>query len=415
MSKNLGRKILVITFQNEPGDKMPTLLKVNQLASWKIKCRLPINFTKLVGVIGPLGDDISDSDLNEALALAGFGTATAERILKGKNKVRTSMFKVTFNSGTLPTFLILGYQRFQVNPYIAEPWQCFKCQGFGHSAISCKKAPRCVACGGAHNVKDCTNQGNPHCCNCGGQHTANYGGCPYMKEAKVVEKTRVEQKMSYRDALRFVKQSTNKPNQANDAICPTASPSQFTRSSFTSEKETWAQRIKPKHLSAPQTVTTGTQTHNPTPTLQDLTVTQFVELLSKIIAQCTKTENSDIPKIVSDLTKDTLQLKRPHPGPATVFADAIPAPSDAGVSCVPTLESNQAGAHGTMDGTTNDAPIGPSPIIGKKLKKTAQITITPSSSQTTNKGKSNSKNTFYPPPSEKVKLDPLKKCLPTRK
>ena len=209
VSKNLGRRILVITLEKEPGEMMPSLLEVNQLASWTIKCRLPVNFTKSIGVIGPLGNDVSGGDLEEALALAGFGGCTAERILKGKDKVPTSMFKVTFHSSTLPNFLNLGYQRFQVNPYIAKPWQCFKCQDVGHSAISCKKPPRCVVCSGAHNVKDCSHQGSPLCCNCGGQHTASYGGCSFMKEAKVVERIRVEQKVSYREAQGIVKQSAN--------------------------------------------------------------------------------------------------------------------------------------------------------------------------------------------------------------
>ena len=78
------------------------MLKVNQLTSWSwtIKCCLPINFTKSIGVIGPIGNDISGGDLEEALALAGFGGSTAERMLKGKDKVPTSMFKVTLNSST---------------------------------------------------------------------------------------------------------------------------------------------------------------------------------------------------------------------------------------------------------------------------------------------------------------------------
>ena len=70
-----------------------------------------------------MGDDVSNNDLSEALALAGYNDASVERILKGKNKETTSMFKVTFNLSTLPTFVHLGYQRFQVNPYFDKPWQ----------------------------------------------------------------------------------------------------------------------------------------------------------------------------------------------------------------------------------------------------------------------------------------------------
>ncbi|KAF2343694.1 Zinc finger CCHC-type, partial [Trinorchestia longiramus] len=27
-----------------------------------------------------------------------------------------------------------------------KPWQCYKCQRFGHSAAFCRSAPRCVVC-----------------------------------------------------------------------------------------------------------------------------------------------------------------------------------------------------------------------------------------------------------------------------
>ena len=66
VNKNLSRKILVVTFEKEPGCRMATLLKVDQLASWKIRCCLPVNLTKSVGVIGPLGGDVANNDLSEA-------------------------------------------------------------------------------------------------------------------------------------------------------------------------------------------------------------------------------------------------------------------------------------------------------------------------------------------------------------
>ena len=64
---------------------MASLLNINRLASWAIKCRLPVNLVRSVGVIGPLGEDVSKEDLAEALVLAGHSGATAERILKGKD------------------------------------------------------------------------------------------------------------------------------------------------------------------------------------------------------------------------------------------------------------------------------------------------------------------------------------------
>lgn len=58
--------------------------------------------------------------------------------------------------------------------------QCFRCQGFGHSARCCRADPRCVKCGKAHLSYTCRKPRKEAatCANCGGDHPANYKGCP---------------------------------------------------------------------------------------------------------------------------------------------------------------------------------------------------------------------------------------------
>jgi hypothetical protein len=90
-SKNLGRKILV-SFERELRTGMSSLLNINWFASWTIKCCLPVNFARSVCVIGPLGEDVLNEDLAEALVLAGHRGTMVERILKRKDKSNTSMF-----------------------------------------------------------------------------------------------------------------------------------------------------------------------------------------------------------------------------------------------------------------------------------------------------------------------------------
>ncbi|KAF2363483.1 hypothetical protein FHG87_005767 [Trinorchestia longiramus] len=162
------------------------------------------NQSTSVGVIGPFGEDTSNEDLTEALKEAGFKGALAERIFKGKDKIKTSMFKVIFNSNSLPPYVRIGYQQYRVNTYIGKPWECYKCQRFGHSAAFCRSAPRCVVCSSPHTSNECNKTTGRICCNCGGNHTANYGGCPKIKQAKELEKTRQIQKLSYRDAVKQV-------------------------------------------------------------------------------------------------------------------------------------------------------------------------------------------------------------------
>ena len=58
------------------------------------------------------------------------------------------------------------------------------------------------------------------CANCNGSHTANYSGCVKIQKAKEIEHIRSHERLSYRDALRLVKERnirlTN--NAHNNAI-----------------------------------------------------------------------------------------------------------------------------------------------------------------------------------------------------
>jgi hypothetical protein len=48
--------------------------------------------------------------------------------------------------------------------------RCFRCQGFGHLAWSCKETPRCGHCGGQHERTRCPPGIRAHCLDCGGEH-----------------------------------------------------------------------------------------------------------------------------------------------------------------------------------------------------------------------------------------------------
>ena len=74
--------------------------------------------------------------------------------------------------------------RVTVETYVAlkGPMQCHR---FGHTQRNCGYAPRCVACGGAHQSGGCSNSRlQLKCCSCGVNHTANYRGCSKWKKAK---------------------------------------------------------------------------------------------------------------------------------------------------------------------------------------------------------------------------------------
>lgn len=153
-----------------------------------------------------------------------------------------------------------------------------------------------------------------------------------MKEAQLVEKVRAQRGISYGDALRVVRLAANNQNSSTDASKNTSRYTPLPNLPLTSSNEprTWAQRVKPQHNHSVQSVSTGTQTQDSlTPsTLQGITVNKFVELMCKIISLCNNTENIDIVKIVTDLTKETLQCDSPNDACTNVpvSADVVPQP-----------------------------------------------------------------------------------------
>ncbi|VEN36724.1 unnamed protein product [Callosobruchus maculatus] len=63
--------------------------------------------------------------------------------------------------------------------------QCYKCQGFWHTANTCKQNIRCVRCGEEHSVEVCNRPKScAICCNCKGPHHAAYKLCPVRLKLK---------------------------------------------------------------------------------------------------------------------------------------------------------------------------------------------------------------------------------------
>ncbi|KAF2359683.1 hypothetical protein FHG87_009563 [Trinorchestia longiramus] len=91
-----------------------------------------------------------------------------------------------------------------------------------------------------------------NCCNCGGNHTANYGGCPKMKRAKEVEKTRQIQKLFNGGAVKQVLKQTATPLFQPQSVLPT---------------NTTLSRHKPDSSNLQNLKTLKTKTHLPKNTL----------------------------------------------------------------------------------------------------------------------------------------------------
>lgn len=67
--------------------------------------------------------------------------------------------------------------------------QCYRCQGYGHTALNCNLQFRCVKCSEEHQTGECklkageTERETLFCVQCGANgHPASYRGCPKYKE-----------------------------------------------------------------------------------------------------------------------------------------------------------------------------------------------------------------------------------------
>jgi hypothetical protein len=151
-----------------------------------------------------------------------------------------------------------------------------------------------------------------------------------MKEAQEVEKVRAQQGITYGDALRAVRLSANNHESKTNAIS-TKNPNRYMPQPAlplvaSNEPRTWAQKVKSQHNHTVQAVSTGTQTQDDlTPfTMQGITINKFIELMCKIISLYKHSDNLDIVKTVTDLTKETLN----HDSPGITCTDV---PISAGV------------------------------------------------------------------------------------
>lgn len=102
-------------------------------------------------------------------------------------------------------FIKVKWEYFRTNADTIS--QCINCLMPGHSSVNCNMPPRCVLCAANHGSNSCPKKipraqlrlremapsseapvdySFVKCANCSGQHTANYRGCPKLKEYKQI-------------------------------------------------------------------------------------------------------------------------------------------------------------------------------------------------------------------------------------
>jgi len=79
--------------------------------------------------------------------------------------------------------VFLGLTKCRVKLHQGLP-QCFKCQGYGHTALKCmQELPVCRHYAKQHDSRECANKDKAVCTNCKGDHKASKATCKARNKA----------------------------------------------------------------------------------------------------------------------------------------------------------------------------------------------------------------------------------------
>ena len=192
----MGRSVLVEVNHEA---YFTNLMKLNQVDDMpvRVSAHRSLNYAKGVVRFRQATEGLTNEDLARDLNMSRRNhdlpqVKDACRVIITKNgkKIQKGTFFLTFDTPTLPDRIFLGFERFDVEPYIPLPRRCFKCQRFGHGARTCRATEDvCPLCSGTgHKQEACPNKESPTCANCKGTHSAASKECPaFITEKRALE------------------------------------------------------------------------------------------------------------------------------------------------------------------------------------------------------------------------------------
>lgn len=125
------------------------------------------------------------SEIMEFLTAKGFTPLRCAYLTNRKTKKPMPLFMVALrpqpNLENIYSVNNFNFLKIKVEDFHSSPYkQCYNCQAFGHSSMTCSLTPKCVRCAGSHRAQNCPlskEDRNATCANCGGNHPASYRGC----------------------------------------------------------------------------------------------------------------------------------------------------------------------------------------------------------------------------------------------
>lgn len=149
----------------------------------------------------------SEEEILENLRSQSVSAVRRITIRRNGTTISTKHLILTFDSHVRPSFIIAGYLRCPVRPYVQNPLRCFQCQRFGHSKASCRSSPTCARCAQPdHSPENCTSP--ERCMNCKGNHASYSRSCPKWIIEKEIQALRAHENITYMEARKQVEART---------------------------------------------------------------------------------------------------------------------------------------------------------------------------------------------------------------
>lgn len=166
------------------------------------------------------GDVLGLSDEAIMEGLTGQGVREFRRITKrvGDKRENTSTLILTFAGTITPPHVDFGWIRCKTRPYYPAPMQCFNCWSFGHTRQRCQqRSPTCGNCSQEHAVDAESHcEAESYCKRCDQyNHPLSSRKCPVYGRENAIQKTRVDQGISYPAAKRLHEQTSNHNSYAS--------------------------------------------------------------------------------------------------------------------------------------------------------------------------------------------------------
>ena len=160
----------------------------------------------------------TEDEIISVLGKQGVTNIKRISIRKGKQRIQTNTYILTFNKPRTQNEVKMGYCLERVEQYVPVPLRCFKYQKYGHHREACRGRQTCAKCGEKdHDHVEEDYMKEITCANCRQDNPAYpRSWAVYQKEKEIIE-VKHKRKVSFLKARRIVESYMGESSYASVA------------------------------------------------------------------------------------------------------------------------------------------------------------------------------------------------------